>query len=639
MAKQPTILSPKRTSSSDQVNRLVSPRLFHALPYLVIVSLCLLLYGRTATFGFTALDDDALILGNYRFISNIANVGYAFLTDAAMTEGGAPFYRPLQTASFMVDAQVGAKQPFVYHVSNIVIHAMTCCALLYLLCLLGYRRALAAAATLVFAAHPLFAQAVSWIPARGDLLLGLFGILSVIALVLFAKRCNWLFLGLNAAAFALAMLSKENAVVLPLIYACYLFSGEGKSVSPMQRMVSAGVWVLLAALFVIDRSMVMGSLARGNEFGLSVLATSLPVIPELLSRFFLPVGLAVMPGFDTATTILGLVVLCALVILTLVSRGRRWGLVLVGAVWFLSLSIPGMMYRHSLGANAYDYLYHRSYLPMAGVLIVLIELFPAAYVKRRAGYAATVLIIALLSAASYAFSSDFANQRIFYDKAVAGNPRSALALNNRANLRELAGDHQGAIGDCNRALQLRLDYADAYNTRAISETSLGDFAGATADLTVVIREKPTWFVAYANRGKCRFMMKDLPGALEDFDEAVQLNPTRARGYSNRGGTRFAMGDNKGALEDFETAIRLEPDMAEAYNNRGLVEVKQGQVDAAMADFQKARALLPTYADPWLNIGLTKFNRGDRDGACSYWDRAASLGNRGALKMLQDNCGR
>ena len=54
-------------------------------------------------------------------------------------------------------------------------------------------------------------------------------------------------------------------------------------------------------------------------------------------------------------------------------------MVLFGALWFIILSIPGMMYRHELGSHAYDYLNHRSYLPLVGVLLLLAEAVPAAW--------------------------------------------------------------------------------------------------------------------------------------------------------------------------------------------------------------------------------------------------------------------
>ena len=49
-----------------------------AWPYLILAGVVVLLYGQTTTFGFTNLDDKAIILDNYATVGHLSNISRAF---------------------------------------------------------------------------------------------------------------------------------------------------------------------------------------------------------------------------------------------------------------------------------------------------------------------------------------------------------------------------------------------------------------------------------------------------------------------------------------------------------------------------------------------------------------------------------
>ena len=336
------------------------------------------------------------------------------------------------------------------------------------------------AAALVFAAHPLFAQAVAWIPGRGDLLLGLFGICAFVALVKFRKSGKFRHCAVSAAALFCALLSKENAVALPLLFAAYLLLCDRERGLHRRYLAAAVSWLAVCAAYLVLRKAAMNGLPGGGTFGFGVLIGNLRALPELLTGFFVPYDIPVMPSFTLSSTAIGSAAVL-LIVIALGMQGRlRRPMVLFGALWFVLLSLPGMMYRQELGPHAFTYLNHRSYLPMAGLFIVLLEALPD--FKRRGlpvfslvAVAGGVAALCMLANRQSAF---FANPVAFYDQAIRTNPESAFALNNRASLRSESGDVRGAIRDVDRALRLHPDFPVGLLNRGYLAAYVGDTAGA-----------------------------------------------------------------------------------------------------------------------------------------------------------------
>lgn len=109
--------------------------------------------------------------------------------------------------------------------------------------------------------------------------------------------------------------------------------------------------------------------------------------------------------------------------------------------------------------------------------------------------------------------------------------------------------------------------------------------------------------AYFYRGNFRDMLKDFKGALKDYDKALEINSRYFLAFNNRGIVKGIQGDLEGSILDFSEAIQLRPDYSEAYYNRGLA---------------------------YMQLGLM-------DEACHDWKKASSLGARGAMRFIAENC--
>jgi len=118
-------------------------------------------------------------------------------------------YRPVASLTFALDYYFWKGDPFGYNLTNTLLHALVSLLFFKLLLLIFKDRVTAFLCALLYSVHPIHTEAVTTIASRGDLLAGL-GALAV--MIGYWK-------GWTAAAlffYALALFSKENAILIPL---------------------------------------------------------------------------------------------------------------------------------------------------------------------------------------------------------------------------------------------------------------------------------------------------------------------------------------------------------------------------------------------------------------------------------------
>ena len=73
----------------------------------------------------------------------------------------------------------------------------------------------------------------------------------------------------------------------------------------------------------------------------------------------------------------------------------------------------------------------------------------------------------------------------------------------------------------------------AYNSRSAAKNHLNDYNGAILDCNKAIDLNPQYAEAYNNRGTAKRGLNDHNGAIADYDKAIELNPQYANAYRNR----------------------------------------------------------------------------------------------------------
>jgi tetratricopeptide (TPR) repeat protein len=119
------------------------------------------------------------------------------------------------------------------------------------------------------------------------------------------------------------------------------------------------------------------------------------------------------------------------------------------------------------------------------------------------------------------------------------------------------GQYELAIDCFNKAIAINPKYAVAYNNRGIVYTEKGEYRKATSDFNKAIEINPWYAMAYNNRGFVYTITSQYDMAITDASIAIKLNPTlcqcqpyifRGIAYSEQGQYDMACSDWKRACE-------------------------------------------------------------------------------------------
>jgi tetratricopeptide (TPR) repeat protein len=403
-------------------------------PFLLFFIVILALFAQTLNYENTSFDDNFILTNIQKRIKDFGDLDKAFTTDAFVSKLGLSYYRPLQTVSFFIDNLIGTSFINSHHLFNITFHILTCFLLFVLLNKLGFKRSNNMLITLFYCIHPLFTKAVVWIPSRGDLLIAFFGVISFIMLINLINKKNIVFYILHILFFAFSMFSKESTILFPLIFFYYIIINQKQRVFSLRNLALALSYGAVIALYMILRSFVVVSLPSDDSFGLSVVIGNLPVIPELISKSVLPINLSTMPTFSTISTITGIIFIIVLLFITIKQRKTLDNkLILFGFLWFLALISVTLLFRiKSADLSDYDYLEHRAYLPLFGMVLVLSEILSKSRLKLNNVVVFSIIgaIFLYFSTVTFLHSQDFSNPKAFYERAIATNPTNSMAYNN-----------------------------------------------------------------------------------------------------------------------------------------------------------------------------------------------------------------
>ncbi len=158
--------------------------------------------------GGTIWDDDDLVSG--------AAFGGNNLLSAFTHPFLGHYFRPLTSASFVIDSWFAKGTPFYFHQTNMLLHAITAVLIAWLTLLVTKKQITGFLGGLFFATQPLQVGAAAWIGGRTDVLSTCFLAAFMGSIIRYHQtNSRWWLLGSNVL-FLLAALSKEQAAAMLL---------------------------------------------------------------------------------------------------------------------------------------------------------------------------------------------------------------------------------------------------------------------------------------------------------------------------------------------------------------------------------------------------------------------------------------
>lgn len=562
-------------------------------PYVWIVLIGFLIYFQILSFEFVYFDDDLLIINNQEFISDISNIIESFKEDVFISFFDV-YYRPILTISFIIDAQFGGLEPFVYHLSNIIIHLLSSCLVFILLLKLKYKRELAFFFSLIFIIHPVLSQAVGWIPGRNDSLLAIFLLPAFIFFLNFIETKTarrWFYFLLHLLFFILAIFTKETAIfILPIIILYLIFIYKERLFSSNKILLISGWLLVFICWFFLRKGSMENPLIMNIGEMIQSSIVGLPAAIQYIGKIIFPFNLAVFPIMVDTTFIYGLVATILIIALVIISKNKRINFIIFGLLWFILLILPTLIFSRSVAIPTF--LEHRMYLPMIGLFIILLEtnLIKNLTYHRKKLLTVGIVTVLLFSVINFIHSKNFNDRLTFWENAANNSPHSGF-------------------------VQRELGYIYYLDNR-INE--------AKKQFEKSLELNPKELLAHYHLGNIYLNKNMLEEAAAEYKKELEIDPLFDNALFNLALVYFKQGDINNAKFYWEKTIESNPEHSEALNSLGLIYINEKNYSKAAEVLNKAVEYDSEFYGAYQNLGLLYFQLEEFDQAESAWLKAVEI---------------
>ncbi len=620
MSKEPHNPRPDKTKANkfqgdanpklgDQKKSFFEKPLFFTI---VILALTFIAFLPSLQNGFISTWDDGAYVINNPTIHHLnpGSVKEMFTTFTASS------YVPLPLLTFAIEYKISGLNPFIYHLTNLLLHLLCTFLVFYILRMLKLNLIYAAIGALIFGVHPMHVESVAWITERKDLLSSLFCLASIGIYIRYlnSDKKKLLFILLSFVLFILALFSKITAVTLPLSLLLIDYHLE----RPLKRKVFIEKipFFILALIFGVAEIILLQKQGafKTHEFinFADQIFMGFYALSAYIIKFFIPIHLsAIYPWLSAPGRALPfLYYISPLFILLLgflvfkVTRKNR--ALLFGSLFFLVNII--LMFQAQILTQGIGFLADRfAYLPYLG-LCFLAGWSSEQLIRNQKELKPLVLgilflIILVFAGMTFNRNKVWENDFTLWNDTIEKYPDEVYkSYANRGIAFTALGRWDDAINDFNRVIVMAPKFGWGYSDRGVAYQNTNQWDKSIDDFSKAIEIDSGNLDAYAGRGVSYGVLGQLDKAIADFSKTIQINPEYTKGYSNRGVTYANLGYPDKAIADYSKAIKLDPDYKDAYINRSIAYGKLNLWDKAIDDGLKATKLDPENAGLYDKMG-------------------------------------
>jgi tetratricopeptide (TPR) repeat protein len=453
--------------------------------FTVLAILTLLTFLPALRNGFVNRDDGLLLLEN----PLVLELSWRSLARIFMSVQQFFYYVPLVYVTIALQHHKNGCDPFVYHLTNLLLHTANVLLVFGILKSLVKDPWQAFIIALIFAVHPLRVESVAWVSERKDVLFSLFFLGSLWSYMRSGKS-------VPIVLYAAALLSKPTAVGLPLILIVY-DRITGQTLKGSLR--SKGWYFILAAASVgigLLNSSGWDAMRESVRFnGLRMTGFNpLHMTDALLFyvlKFYWPAALSPVYPFPGEP---GALVHCPWFVSPLflaAAAAAMWRArkkhpdLFFGAVFFLITMAPSLYF------SLLGYVNDRyTYLPSIGLALITVR--SLLRVPQAAGHKAVYALLAV------------------------------VCLGCAMRSWERCGVWKDSVSLWSDAIQYEPAYPFPYNGRGVSYMEISENEKALADFRRAIRLNPAFVMPYLNRAKLYEAMGRHEEAERDLKAAAAL---------------------------------------------------------------------------------------------------------------------
>jgi len=520
--------------------------------------------------------DDVILIGNPEIHTlDTATVKRLFTTNFwDVSDAASGMYRPLTSLSFFTDYQMYGGKPPGFHQTNMILNAVVSAMVFLVLLEMFSQPLLALFAALWFAAFPMHVESVAWISGRTDVIATLFALVSLWFYTRWRRKGGLAAPIASLLFYALALLGKEVAVVLPGVMVVYeLLPREGDERTkrgPARWLVLFGMCAVTAAYFVARRFL-LGSSLGGEALhrftrGISqAVALTFSIVAHYAYKLVYPFRLNPTPDFPPPGHFFNLHTLVGIAVVALmVASVIRWrqNRAFVFGVAVIACGLAPVL--HIVPANVV-LAEHFLYFPSFG-FAVLISLAVTHFLERRRVVAVAAFAVVWLACCAQTVMGtlDWKDDFTLFSRAVAVSDQSPTAHFDFGVSLGQRGRLQEALTEFRRATELDPDYADAWSAMGRTEDELGqhELGLEHAMRAVAIAPDDTRFVN--DLGMMQVKARRYADAAQSFRHVLELRPRHSYARFNLGLALYQQSDFEGAIREFDALPNKDDDFPIAW---------------------------------------------------------------------------
>ncbi|MFY9610817.1 MAG: tetratricopeptide repeat protein [Blastocatellia bacterium] len=487
------------------------------------------------------------------------------------------YYRPIFILFLMIGHAVAGHDPAAWHILVLFLHSAATIlvfrvaekSLVFVSTVVdGDRRLVSALAASIFAIHPAQVESVAWISGLINPLSGILVLAAAYSYLKYRESNRVSLLTGALAFFALAVLAKENSLVVVLMVGAYELVVFNRN-EPLRSRVrfsiirSVPFACVVAVYFALRYSVLRALLGRSRDYdfpddAMLTLSDNLRTLPALLVGYlkiaFLPMNHSIIYGLSYVKSLsftsfwLPLVLLAGIVALWVYLSARIPELKLA-AIW---IAIPLLPHLNTRAFVSDEIMHDRYlYLSLGGVgLMVSILIFNAVRSIRVPSYAlaaAAIPVLALLSFATMAQNRVWRTDGDLWRNAVRHAPNSRIVRLAAGAHAEQEQNFDAALEAYESVLAIHPDVVDGLNHAAFVYARQRRWVDATRNFERIVAITPSKAIAHFNLSFAYAVQKRYGDAAREQRLAIDLDPNGPRSVEWRS-----------RLAQLETAMATSP---------------------------------------------------------------------------------
>ncbi len=511
------------------------------LGLLLVATVCAISYANSLPNGFV-WDDNMFIRDNY-FIRDFSNITKVFGVDFWETSVKAQkssFYRPLITASLIVDYAVWKFNPFGYHLTNLLFFTM-CCIMVWLASGFFLSRRAALTAGILFAVHVIHTESVTFILGRTDVLAGCFMFAAMFFFLRsdsgFEKPLKSVPFWVSVVLFCASLFCKEASVMaLPIFCAgSACRRGQSRPFGVKRLAVMMIPYALVILLYLIVRRAVYAGpikyehLPPGGTM-LNTMLTMPKIVLLYIYKLFFPVALsidyqpAVVTSFFSPMFIIPVLVVSALGLASLIrsvsSTPAYGGFCFFTALFPVMNFIPIGLFM----ADRFVFIPSFGFVLLAGWVFerVATRINPSFGLKIP--LTAILAVILCLTVLTVRRNADWRDELRLWVKTARTTPASFRAHGSLGQIFLNKGMISAALSETNKALLFRPNDSRVLGNMGIIYMKMNNYNKAVEFFEKSLKYDSTDFRTHANLYSIYATMGQQQKALNAITRALECNP-------------------------------------------------------------------------------------------------------------------